>query len=683
MATKAVADSSVVPAEVVAMQLTQDITQGCWQAGEIREISQQLHEETPFQEICDKTIYLAWRVYELVGQAAKWELSLKSEPISSVNKLALQILSAQFEAFNQQFQELTDKVSYNMNYVLYQSTEESQKLLPVFEKTVGQYLQTRNYEDAVAASKCSNSLIKLGRSVRELTQVRERLNGKEVEYAYDADPVQKRMDKLSDLIGGGYYNDSMASIFIELDQVVAGKDGSSLVCEYGVNKDRINPFIEELHKQIGSDQVNYWVWQLSGQKSGKNWGEVHRYDDLGILKEAILLTAKSLADKIMKEDAADLEPNAVYAKLFQMIGEPRVENPMAWMKENACYYHDELRRAINEVKFPRRSFELLDDFDDMFSPSGYMNFDQEVELPRDRFKLFDDYDDRFFPVQNTNFDELVSQLERFDFKLEEHEFTKIFAELQDVRAIQPELRDRIERMIADLSQRGLEDILNYEVWRLGGQQAGDNWGVAHRYDNPAVLREALMIATRRDVHNMIVEQFPDEEDLNAFYAQITQIALGKEDIPSNIDPVAYGKENIVFHLHRIEGASHAVKEQIERRREEKARESDAAMKQLIEGIIANNPAAQGLGDLIESIEDATSFLASEEDVKECKDKIKAKVEGRDFDEGIRNQIFLGIWRANGEPAGDANYGRNHYLDDLEVLAEVLLNIIVEIGVNGE
>ncbi|MBS0649569.1 MAG: hypothetical protein JSR93_00260 [Verrucomicrobia bacterium] len=321
------------------------------------------------------------------------------------------------------------------------------------------------------------------------------------------------------------------------------------------------------------------------------------------------------------------------------------------MKENACYYTGELRDAIKDVKFARRVFQTLEDFGDLIPA---LNFNGFSEPPR------------YIPPQK-------------------HEFISIFEELDGVSSIQPELRERIEAMIGRLSENGLADTINYEIWRLGGEKSGDNWGVVHRYDDPAVLRQALMIAVRRDVHKEMVKTFADEEDLNAFYAQIAEIAFEDEydGVPSDIDPIAYGKENIVFHLHRIDDATEVVQARIERRREQKARESDNAMGQIIQAAIAKNPAAKSLADMLNSIDRATDTFALSGSVEKCKAQIKAKVEGSNFAADLREQIFIGIWKVNEEPAGDSNYGLNHYLDNLEVLSRVLLNILVEIGVDGE
>ncbi|MBX3718044.1 MAG: hypothetical protein KF898_00160 [Parachlamydiales bacterium] len=663
MATKAIPDSTGINVEAAAMKLTQDIMHGCSQVGELRAESRAIGEDLRqghlSQETFGKTQHLARQVNYLAESAMEWELSLGSEPISSIDGLARQLLTAQFSKFNEELQGLKRNVSYTVEDVIYSARKESQELQPVFEKAVGQYLQTRNAKDAESAKECGGKLNDFNHGIADLTYTCNRLNDRKIEHIYQRNPVEERTEKLERLIGQNCYHTTVTTLFLKLDQVAEEGDVAALDDRWGMNKERINGFIDDLHEQVGSDQVNYWVWNLLGEKPGENYGQVHRYDDLGVLKEAILRTSKSLVDKIMKEEAADLGPEAVYAKLYEIIGEPEVENPMVWMKENACYYTRELHDAIDAVKFPRRDFQLFDDFDPFpatfdFNPSGLpIDFSQPPRL--------------FLPPQK-------------------HEYTSIFEELDGASTVQPELRDRIEAMIERLSGNGLADTINYEIWRLGGQKPGDNWGVVHRYDDPAVLRQALMIAVRRDVHNeMVVKRFDDDEDRNAFYAEITAIAFEDEydGVPSDIDPIAYGKENIVFHLHRISEASEVVQARIERRREEKARESDEAMGEIIEAAIAKNPAAQSLADMLKSIGQATSIFARTGAVEECKAQIKAKIEGSDFSEDLRQQIFIGIWRANEEPTGDSAYGLHHYLDNLEVLSQVLLNIVVEIAINGE
>ncbi|MBX3718043.1 MAG: hypothetical protein KF898_00155 [Parachlamydiales bacterium] len=655
MAMKTIPGSTGIGVEAAAMDLNLEIMQGCLQVGELRAVDAAIEEVLPkdplSEETCEKTMRLAHQVCQLAERITQWELSLESEPISSVDGLVRLLLTTQFNTFNEQFQVLKRNVSFTIDDVSGQALQGTRELQPVFEKAVGQYLQTRNHNDAEAASQCGRNLDVFNRTVQNLTDAKNQLSGVEVKHPYQKDPVQERIGQLERLIGNGYYYGRVESVFLKLDQVVEEGDISALDDFWGMNKETINRFIDNLHEQVGSDQVNYWVWKLSGEKAGENYGEVHRYDDLGILKEAILRTRKSLADKIMKEEAANITPDQVYAKLYEIIGKPEVDNWRVWMKENACYYTGELRDAINDVKFARRVFQTLEEFGD--------------EIPCFNFNGFSE-PPRYIPPQK-------------------HEFTSIFEELDGASSIQPELRERIEAMIGRLSENGLADTINYEIWRLGGEKPGDNWGVVHRYDDPAVLRQALMIAVRRDVQNVVVKTFIDEEDLNAFYAQITEIAFEDkyDGVPSDINPIAYGKENIVFHLHRIGDASEVVRARIEQRREEKARESDKAMNQLIEAAIAKNPAAQSLADMLNSINHVNRLIGRPRAVEECKAQIKAKIEGPDFAADLRNQIFIGIWRANEEPTGDSNYGLHHYLDDLDVLSQVLLNIVIEIGINGE
>ncbi|MBS0649967.1 MAG: hypothetical protein JSR93_02280 [Verrucomicrobia bacterium] len=666
MAMKTIPGSTGISVETAATSLNLEIMQGCLQVGELRGNDAAIEEVLPkaplSQQTCENTMRLAYQVNQLKERAAQWELSLRSEPISSVDGLVRQLLTTQFNTFTEQFQSLKRKVSYTIDDVSEQALQNARELQPVFEKAVGKYLQTRNHHDAEAALQCKHNLDVFSHRVKDLTMAKNQLSGLEVNRSYYQDPVQERIGKLARLIGSDYFYDSIEKVFFKLDQVAEDGDVAALDDHWGMNKERINELIDDLHYQVGSDQVNYWVWKLSGEKAGENYGQVHRYDDLGILKEAILRTTKSLADKIMKEDAAGLEPEAIYEKLFEIIGEPQVENPMVWMKENACYYTAQLHRAIGEVKFSRREIELFDGFDDF--PVQF-NFNPT---------LVPTFDPSFLSSLPTSFEP------------QKHAYTQIFDELAELdgEEISSDLRGRVENLIAKLSENGLADTINYEIWRLGGEKQGDNWGVVHRYDDPAVLRQALMIAVRLDVHEQfVVKNFADEEDRNEFYALIGHIANTSSSDSVPADLVAYGKEKIVFHLHDLGNAGEEVKAKIEERRLAKARESDAAIGELIEAVISKNPAAKSIADMMGLINQATRFFAPSGAVEECKAQIRERVEAPTFDVALKNQIFLGIWRANNEPLGDSKWGDKHYLDNLETLANVLLNILVEIGLNGE
>lgn len=654
---KAIPDSTGINAQTAAMQFTHDILKGYLQLGGLKVVGSSIEEarsnEPLSQKTCEKIRGLADQVNQLAKNANHWVLNLDAEPIASIDGLAKMLLATQFDAFNEQLQELKKNVSYTIDQVIEHARSESQRLQPVFEKAVVQYLQTRNLNDGKAANRCAVDLATFNHAVTNLTETKKLFSGTEVEISY-ADPMQERIGKLGRLIGNSF-DLSLERVFFMLDEVAAEQDVLQLDDQKGVNTEKVDQFINELHKEVGSDQVNFWIWKLLGEKDGENYGVVHRYDNLSILKEAILRTAKSLSEKIIKEEAAELDQEAVFAKLFEILGGPELENPMVWLKENACYYLQELHQAIKEVKFPKRDIQVfygLDELEPNLDPSSL-----SVQL---------------------------SQPPRLSMPPQKHEFTKILDELAEATSVHSDFKDRIEGMIEGLSKNGLVDTINFEIWNRCGRKPGENWGVVHRYDDLAVLRQALMVAVKRDVQeHFVAVQFADEDDHDEFYAQITQISFGDFEIPSHIDPVAYGKENITFQLHRIAEARAAVNSKIEKRREHKGRESDGEFIQVIEAAIAKNPAAKSLADILNSIDRATNPFAPTGAVEKCKAQIKAKVEGSGFATEFREQIFIGIWKINEEPKGDSNYGLNHYLDNLEILSRALFNILFEIGNNGE
>lgn len=559
-------DSNVISGQAEALQLSQDIVQHSSFVGKLAEQEKGAFEALHARkwdnvsDVCGTVSKVARRVNKMVETVGEIELSLASKPLTSVDGFARQLLTTQFEAFKGLVDEKRWKTIESAYLMGHCAKIKLHERFSSFEKPALQYLQTRQYRDLNAAQQILRDLVCIEHSVADLTENREsliggkaedfdRVNQWEQEFQSGLEPrqddefndalVQKHCSALAKLIGEGGYGlgvrhyEGLLTYLDELTTAWEADTRNEVLKDGAVSRNTIDKTIERLHQEVGSDQVNYWVWKLSGEKPGENYGQVHRYEDLGILHEAILRTMKSLADKIMKEEAAGLEPEAVYAKLFEIIGEPHVENPSVWMQENICYYTDKLREAIEQVKFPGRQFDVID-------PVAPSDLAFAALVPACDLSELDSVPALVAP--------------------QKHAYTQVLTELSAVGdgSISSELRERIEVMISELSEKGQANTINYEVWRIGGEKSGENWGVAHRYDDPAVLSQALMIAVRYDVHNVMAKTFSDEDDLNAFYAEITAIAFGDGEVPSGVDPVAYGKENIAFHLHQIERATDAV-----------------------------------------------------------------------------------------------------------------------------
>lgn len=272
----------------------------------------------------------------------------------------------------------------------------------------------------------------------------------------------------------------------------------------------MDKIIDQLHQEVGSDLVNYWVWKLGGEQPEDNYGVVHRYDDLSILRKAIFLTTQALANKIIDNQSAQVDRPSLLNALYVFLGEPQVANPSLWMEQNTCYY--------------TRDLKMID---------------------ADTAKLI-----------------IESVPEESKGEEKTHEFTQVLEQLEELgsQPITPELQKRVDAMIATLSTYGLEDMINYEIWRLGGQKTGDNWGVVHRYDDLNVLQQALMSAIRRYVdEQFVMKRFNSEEDRNAFYVEIGKIASPSEYFaPANRDHLAYGKKMVVFYFHHLERAAQSV-----------------------------------------------------------------------------------------------------------------------------
>ncbi|MBS0649965.1 MAG: hypothetical protein JSR93_02270 [Verrucomicrobia bacterium] len=486
MATKIGTDSSAMNMEA-ARQLTQDIMDGSFEVGAIDRLNSVIKDASkkdnfPSYITCQYATGLSRRVADLVERVAEWELRLNSEPISSIDGVAREFLTTQFNTVNEAFKESKSSILDTFDVVIELSDRASKKALPVFERAVSQYLQTRDSRDYFKAKECGRRIEYLIQTVAMLAEKKAYLGGRTVQYPLKEELTKGRIDVLQWLIGlsigefrclpvenkdkrgcdyptweyeYGYSTVGNACVILDV------LSSDEYVYQFGLPKEIIDDCIDDLQKKIGSDQVNYWVWELSGRKAGENYGEIHRYDDPRILKEAILRTARSLVDKLMNEKAVGLDQEAVYVKLFELIGAPEVENPMGWMKENACYYYPALELAIEQMKFSERQFEVI-------APLGQSDMAVEDAEPKLRWVM---EDIKFYPSTRATLD--LSK---------NHGYTQVLNELSIVGngPTPSELRKQIEKMISELSEKGQADTINYEVWRLGGEMSGENWGVVHR-----------------------------------------------------------------------------------------------------------------------------------------------------------------------------------------------------------
>lgn len=100
MAMKTIPGSTGIGVEAAAMDLNLEIMQGCLQVGELRAVDAAIEEVLPkdplSEETCEKTMRLAHQVCQLAERITQWELSLESEPISSVDGLVRLLLTTQF-----------------------------------------------------------------------------------------------------------------------------------------------------------------------------------------------------------------------------------------------------------------------------------------------------------------------------------------------------------------------------------------------------------------------------------------------------------------------------------------------------------------------------------------------------------------------------------------------------------
>lgn len=108
--------------------------------------------------------------------------------------------------------------------------------------------------------------------------------------------------------------------------------------------------IQQLSKQ---EQVtlDHKYYELSpGQKGGREWGKLHRWDNLGILNDALLRTIreikeKEVFDKVKPDDLEDF-----YLALHEVAFGPTHTDPVAWAKREFPYLVDLIPVALEKMQ---------------------------------------------------------------------------------------------------------------------------------------------------------------------------------------------------------------------------------------------------------------------------------------------------------------------------------------------
>lgn len=265
--------------------------------GQNREVEESLRQGPLTQQTVERTERLAGQINAMVAKLNQFGTLISSKSFSVVEETAQKALRDQYDAFKGEVEELLHNSKYTLRDVVLQASGELKKTFPIFEKAVAQYLETRAINDLVAAKKTNQNVASMSTAVISLSHQRNVWEGRRIECRDGLDLLGKRLQNLSLLIKAPYEFNPYEKIMVELDQVMAGDVGADLDLSRRKWRSVVDINIDHLHKAVGSDLVNYWVWKLGGEKSGENYGLVHRYDDPAILKEAISRTVQAFNDK--------------------------------------------------------------------------------------------------------------------------------------------------------------------------------------------------------------------------------------------------------------------------------------------------------------------------------------------------------------------------------------------------
>jgi hypothetical protein len=685
------------------LRFAEQVTQVTMELGEVKASVKNTQEALgPLfapQQPSQTVAALASKINGLVTAAEGLRNEIGSGGLACIDRAARDVLEKQMQVVENRVSLLKGLFPVTMRTALTQAKNDCKELLPVFERQVARYLQTRNGNDLVVARKTAEEIQLKHRSVVDLKALQDQWSSRYVRGSHEPTVLEKRINDLSRQISNGWQRDPCGRILCKLEEAMArGLTAKDLDEGNIVKKSDINKFIDKLHQELGSDRVNYWIWELASRPEEKNYGVEHRYDDLARLRMAIRHAGEELIDSTFRKNGPGLDPAVVFDKLYQIIGEPDVETPQVWMRENACYYIKDLKEAIHAIKLAEHDFTDLTEEDSSahrwldvsqsdFHRARLLEASGTPSTAPSRSPLAEQED--FFSVganrlDFSGFDPHYSTLFEPIELLPTQILKRLGALIEQRAPISEEFKIEVQEMIRELGKHGQRETVDgvvYDLSQAPYKNRGE-WVVKHRYDDLKILQQALQKALENDVYeNIVVQLYPAEEDRSAFYAEIARLALVGPygTISSNVDPVAYGKENIAMYLHRIEEAVLYVNQRIERRGADITRQSFADLDSIVSTTTQANLNVQALNEILTLISRTKARSSSAEVIEECKSQVREMIENPCFDELLRNEIFTGIWILNGG-SRESYRGEKHYLDDFDQLQHVLESLHAEYSV---
>lgn len=399
----------------------------------------------------------AWAIDAFVLLHNTIKEGLASESLQGIEPLVREILETQRKIYADQLRSMsTWAVNIYQNAALRQEAA-AEALVPALAQKVVQYLQSRRGQSLLEARQLEEAISEKKRSASALNMIVAKLQNREITPSESQE--SERMQRLLLFINP---SDPISVALNWLEAAAAERktaDDLKEVFEQPIEK--INAAIDHLHAQLGSSRVNFWVWKLAPEpKVGKNFGLVHRYDDLSRLRDALRNSAKEAVEKILQAHGADQD--AIFACLFEQIGRPEVESPQQWMRENACYYLEKVPAAITQaLQLKNRQIIVMPPHPHSASSSSFQ--------PQT-------------PVQTAD------------------ATTRVLQTLEDLAErkgiLSAEMKEQLNKVIADIDRRAQKSIVNKYVYEFSTdpKKGGSNWGLHHRFDDAAVLHWAIQKA---------------------------------------------------------------------------------------------------------------------------------------------------------------------------------------------
>jgi hypothetical protein len=320
-------------------------------------------------------------------------------------------------------------------------------------------------------------------------------------------------------------------------------------------KEKGNELLGKLHNkfdQLSQEQkkvIDGHVSRLSSNQES-NWGTMHRYDELNVLKKAIsALYQTQIEEQLTEQSFTSEEITAFYKELHQIAFGPSSDDPAEWAKQELPVLMQFVSMAQDQVieKRPAENVEQGSDYEDF-----YVNDDPSIDMRKSINQR----------AQPSVAEKIVPELEALNLEFSDKK-QRIQRLAQSHRLNEDYCQKYIAKELEMLPVRAKQILEKYyppEEIAAFEQHINDLPALieAIKLDDLNTLKKEIPIAYQKEIEEQLRKQSQfTEAEIDEFYNKLHQMAQG----PASVNPVEWAKQELPQRMQFVSTARDQVIEQ--------------------------------------------------------------------------------------------------------------------------